>query len=82
MKLSHRGQLGDLWREAGLINIKKNPSQSSKPMRRSMTIGNHLRKGRGRGAPSRIAFAGPPRTARTHVYASVCLEIGMMVSSN
>ena len=25
MKLSHRGQLGDLWREAGLINIKEEP---------------------------------------------------------
>jgi SAM-dependent methyltransferase len=82
MKLSHRGQLGDLWREAGLINVKEEPL-TIEPMRRSMIIGNHLRrKGRDRGAPTSYRFRRTAANSSKRVYASVCLEIAMMVSSN
>ena len=44
MKLSRQGQLGDLWKKAGLINVKEQPLVSTRRTHRLTTIGIRLRE--------------------------------------
>ena len=64
MKLSREGQLGDLWRGGGLINIKEVPlviDQAFSIIQR--LLGAVYKRRRPRGRLRRVAFGGSPPTA-------------------
>ena len=73
MKLSRQGQLGDLWKKAGLTNIKEEPLVIDKRIHHSATMGTvYERRGpRGslRWSLSRVA------AKSSNLYAQALLEI-------
>ena len=66
MKLSRQGQLGDLWRKAGLINIKEEPlTDRPSVFIIQRLLGAVYQRCRPRGRLCRVAFGGSPPTARS-----------------
>ena len=65
MKLSRQGQLGELWRKAGLINVKEEPLVSTKRTHRSTTIGSRLQKVQAWGRLRCVAFGRSSPPARS-----------------
>ena len=65
MKLSHQGQLGDLWKKAGLVNVQEAPLVIDQAFSSFNDYWEPFTKGAGPGgALRRVALAGPPPAAR------------------
>ena len=72
MKLSRQGQLRDLWKKAGLTDVRRSPWSSTRLSRRLTTIGSRLRKERARAAPTSFRSHKIAANSSKLACASVC----------
>jgi hypothetical protein len=82
MKLSHQGELGDQWRQAGLINIKEEPLTIEQAYSSFNDYWEPFTKGAGPGAPTSYPFRRNAANNSKRAYASACLEIATMAHLN
>jgi SAM-dependent methyltransferase len=82
MKLSRQGQLGDLWKSAGLINIEEEPLAIDQPLIIQRLLGAVYERRRAGRRLRRIAFPESPANSLKLACASACLEIGRMARSH
>ena len=78
MKLSRQGQLGDLWRTAGLMNVKEEGLMIDQAY---SSTGSRLRKAQAPGALTSSRFRRNAANSLKLACANACFEIARMAHS-